>query len=542
MLVLAATSGCGGGGGGGAPPLPLTLSFSPSPLTATYTQHSPPAGIGFGATVTGTVSNTTIYVLVSDSAATFDTNAISVSQVGPQDYSALLRLVSGLPVGIRNGTLDVQLCGTQSCSGSLLGHAGLPYTVTVNPDPPPVLEYVSPVDRTYLAGSSVALIAGMSGYVPDTQTLYARVQDADGIFTAANPLALNRSGSEFTSTFQLSSGAAEGSHRGTLDVTVCGDSGCSSVIGTRHVTYDVYVAKIIAGIAGTAGGADGPGASATFNYPVAVVMDASNNVFVATINNFAVRKVDTAGTVSTVAVIGGYANGIARASDGTLLVSDSFHCVIKRVNVNGTVDTVAGFPDTCYQTNGLNSPAGLALDTDSSGYVVDQHTYVVRHFVAGTQNTTTLAGSYQQMGTADGNGANARFGGPSDVARDSAGNLYVVDDYNHVIRRITPAGDVTTFAGTAGRAGYVDGVVGQALFHNPWGITIDSAGNLYVADSGNQAIRKVTPAGEVITLIYGLTLPNGQLMAPYGIDLSSDGHTLVVSDPFNNVIVRTSLP
>ena len=106
---------------------------------------------------------------------------------------------------------------------------------------------------------------------------------------------------------------------------------------------------------------------------------------------------------------------------------------------------------------------------------------------------TTSAGGVQ--GSADGTGADARFSYPEGVAVDGDGNLYVTDTSNHTIRKITPAGVVTTLAGTATEKGFVDGIGRAAVFNSPEGVAVDGDGNLYVTDTSNRAIRKVTPAG-----------------------------------------------
>src|SRR6476659_9804563 len=112
---------------------------------------------------------------------------------------------------------------------------------------------------------------------------------------------------------------------------------------------------------------------------------------------------------------------------------------------------------------------------------------------------STFAGTAGIAGSTDGTGAAARFTSPSEVAFDSANNLYVADTGNHTIRKITPAGVVSTFAGLAGVPGSADRTGSAARFNSPIGVGLDGAGNLYVGDADNDTIRKITPAGVVTT-------------------------------------------
>jgi sugar lactone lactonase YvrE len=118
----------------------------------------------------------------------------------------------------------------------------------------------------------------------------------------------------------------------------------------------------------------------------------------------------------------------------------------------------------------------------------------------GQSTITTLAGLAGSSGSADGGGTAARFSSPTGVAIDGAGNVYVAESVNNTLRKITALGDVTTLAGTAGAAGSTDGVGSAARFRTPSAVAVDTAGNLYVADYGNHTIRKIAADGTVTTL------------------------------------------
>ena len=174
---------------------------------------------------------------------------------------------------------------------------------------------------------------------------------------------------------------------------------------------------------------------------------------------------------------------------------------------------------------GSATPPALAVDGVGNVYVADGNT--IRKVTADGV-VTTLAGSAGQRGNTDGTGSSARFDYPFAVAVDGAGNVYVADIGNSTVRKITPAGEVTTAAGRAGHAGSADGIGSAARFDEPSGVAVDSAGNLYVADSRNNRITKGTPVFRFQTSGGSLTLSNGSL-------------TMALSGPFgSNAIVESS--
>ena len=162
----------------------------------------------------------------------------------------------------------------------------------------------------------------------------------------------------------------------------------------------------------------------------------------------------------------------------------------REITPSGVVTTLAG---------SFDDPRGVAVDSAGNVYVADAGNDEIRK-ITPSGVVTTLAGSAGQTGSSDGTGSAARFNGPNGVAVDSAGNVYVADTGNDEIRKITPSGVVTTLAGSAGQAGSSDGTGSAARFGSPGGVAVDSAGNVYVADENNDEIRKITPSGVVTTL------------------------------------------
>jgi sugar lactone lactonase YvrE len=233
--------------------------------------------------------------------------------------------------------------------------------------------------------------------------------------------------------------------------------------------YEPYDVATIAGLAGVVGYANGVGSTARFNYPIGVAVDTAGNCYVADRDNNAIRKITPNGAVTTLAGSGSYY--IRGSSDGT--------------------GSSALF----------SQPYGVAVDTAGYVYVADFNNNLIRKISPSGAVTTLagLAGPYG-YGSSDGIGDAARFRGPWGIAVDSAGNVYVGDYGNATVRKITPAGVVSTLAGSAGSFGYGDGIGRAALFHEPAGVAVDANGNVYVADVFNFAIRKISSTGVVTTL------------------------------------------
>lgn len=216
--------------------------------------------------------------------------------------------------------------------------------------------------------------------------------------------------------------------------------------------------------------------------------------------------------------------GIAVAEDGSVYVSDAGESDrIRKISPEGTVTTLAGeregFADGAGSQSSFNTPSALAVDADGNLYVADTGNNRIRK-ITPEGMVTTVAGD-GTAGYADGPAAQARFNGPIGVAVDTNGNLYVADTYNDRIRKISVDGQVTTVAG-AGQPGYTDGPAASALFDTPCGVVVANDGSLIVADTGNRQLRKVTIDGNVSTV-----QTNTELSRPIGLAATHDGFLYV---------------
>lgn len=281
----------------------------------------------------------------------------------------------------------------------------------------------------------------------------------------------------------------------------------------RKITTPGAVVTTFAGN-GSSGWADGTGTSASFNRPGGVTCDALGNVYVGDQDNNLIRKITPGGVVTTYAGNGsiGSANGPSSSASfsspagvvldkaGDLFVADRNNNVIRKITPAGMVSTFAG-SGIIGAINGtgtaarFSNPTGLAIDAADNIYVADQNNNLIRKITPAGE-VTTYAGTGVQ-GTNDGPANAATFTRPFSLCVDISGDLYVGDEFDHLVRRITSAGLVSTLAGT-GVAGGTDGVGKNASFNYPAGVIPDGLGNLYVTETIGQRIRKIIVTGYVI--------------------------------------------
>lgn len=340
------------------------------------------------------------------------------------------------------------------------------------------------------------------------------------------------------------------------------------------------VLTLIAGHSQQAGFNDGPGTSARFRSLLGIQVDEARNLYVCDNTNHNIRKITPEGVVTTFAgeasnddfselvapttliagsklhildnihlrtfengqlnsillLGGGTKHCMAQDSRGNFYIADTIKHTILKVS-NDQVSIYAGANQAGSNNGSLldarfNQPWGLAVDSQDNLYVSDFGNHTIRR-ISTTGIVTTFAGTPQFAGYIDAQGGAARFWSPLNLTMDRNDNLYVSDSWAHSIRKITPAGQVTTLAGDHTLdPGNTDGT--SARFAFPQGLTVDALGNVYVADTGNNLIRKITPSGTVSTMAGNRTeavaevgaLP-GSLVMPQDLTFTSQGDLLV---------------
>jgi len=297
----------------------------------------------------------------------------------------------------------------------------------------------------------------------------------------------------------------------------CG-GGSSTPAAPTQVVPALTKVTTLSGLNGVSAAVDGPLGTASFQAPSGVVQDSQGNLFVADESGHAIRKItpegvvstfaglsDTSGTIDGTGTGARFYNPCGLAIDGSdnLYVAEYMNHAIRKITPHGVVSTLAGLAGTSGTVDGQGStarfsnPIGLAMDKSGNLFVADSSNYKIRK-IAPAGIVTTIAGS-GTYGSTDGAAATATFQKPFGIAVDDSGTLFVTDFSAQTIRKISN-GIVSTLAGTAGSKDVVDGLGAAASFSGPSLPALDEAGNLYVADYSGSTIRKITPAGQVTTV------------------------------------------
>lgn len=450
------------------------------------------------------------------------------------------------------------------------------------------------VRKIVLATAAVSTIAGTAGMTGSTDGTGSAVR-----FSGPEGLSLDGTGNLYVSeTFNSTirkvvlvtgvvstvagtagmPGGADGTGSGArfnqpsgmaLDATgnvLVADSGNSTI---RKLVPATGAVTTIAGAASTGGSVDGPGATARFGGVYGLAVDGAGNIYVAEGGYSTIRKVtQTTSVVSTIAGTAGMfgsADGVGGAAQfkvpqsvacdtsGNVYVADTLNNTVRKVVLaTGAVSTIAGTAGMTGSNDGIgtaarfSNPLGLALDNQGNLFVADAGNATIRKIVLGTSVVSTIGGTAGMSGSADGVGTAARFGSIYGMAADSMGYLYVADTTNHTIRKVALATNVvSTIAGMAGLPGSTDGTGPTARFKSPYSVSPDSAGNLYVADSGNGTIRKIVLATGNVTTVIGSagqagvklgSLP-GRLNYPLSVAVSSAGAVFIGETGENSILV-----
>jgi gliding motility-associated-like protein len=271
------------------------------------------------------------------------------------------------------------------------------------------------------------------------------------------------------------------------------------------VPPNVYHQVTVFSGSGVQGSTNGTPGTARFNAPTQLSFDAAGNLYVADNGNKTIRKITSAGDVTTLA-------GVAGAPAG---------------NLDGPIATAT-----------FANPTGVVVDSHGNVFVADNTNHNIRKIDQSTGIVSTFAGGIAVSGTGDGNGTAARFNKPYGLAIDAADNIYVADQGNNTIRKITPAGDVTTLAGIAGSFGSASGPAATATFKGPSYVAVSLTGNVYVGDTGNNLLRLISPAGDV-SVVAGVSMSGSG--AANGIKVDAAGNIYFASNTKNQIYELTNL-
>ena len=510
-------------------------SATSNPATLTVTKGTATVTLGnLSQAYTDSVVGATATTSPDGLAVTFTYNGSATAPTNLGSYSVVATVNDANYQGTASGTFTVSLINTQPLSQTVTTGQGTVFTAGLVGSPP-------------LACQWQRLPAGANVWID--------LADGGNYSGSATP----------TLTITGATNAMSGDQFRCVATGSAGSSTSNPAILTVNLVLSITT---LAGSPGVSGSTDGTGSAARFSTPAGVAVDGAGNVYVADSSNHTIRKITAAGVVTTLAGspgASGSADGTGSAARfygprsvavdgaGNVYVADFYNYTIRKITPSGVVTTLAGSArvggsaDRTGSAARFYSPIGVAVDGAGNVYVADFYNDTIRKITPGGV-VTTLAGSAGVAGSADGTGSAARFYYPYGVAVDGAGNIYVADSGNDTIRKITPSGVVTTLAGSAGAAGSTDGTGSAARFYNLTGVAVDGVGNVYVADDSNHTIRKITAGGVVSTMagsagVFGSSDGIGgaaRFYYPYGVAVDGSGN-VYVADTSNQTIRMGSL-
>ncbi len=489
------------------PNLPTGLNFNTStgiidgkPTTVTaQTSYTVTANNNFGTSSTVVVIEVGLKPAISYNTPQIYTLGIAITAIQPTNTGGVVMsysISSNLPAGLNFDTLTGIISGiptaiTQtSCTVTASNNFGADSTyiyIAVNP-PGPSISYTTP--QNYSVGTAISPLIPTNTGGPITYGLVSTFAGSGGQGSA--------DGTGSSASFYYPE-----------DVAVDASGNIYVADRENNEIRKISPTGMVSTFAGskTSGSVDGSGTSASFSHPSGVTIDASSNVYVADVYNHKIRKITPTGMVSTLAGSGEqgsddgsgssarfyYPTGVAVDASGNVYVADSYNRKIRKITPMGTVSTLAGSgisgsADGSGGSASFWTPNGVAVDDSGNVYVADTNNNKIRK-ISPAGMVSTLAGS-GTLGSDDGIGSSASFNKPNGVAVDTSGNVYVADTENKKIRKISPTGVVSTLAGT-GKTGSVNGSGSSASFSYPSGVTVDVLGNVYVTETYSNKIRKI---------------------------------------------------
>jgi uncharacterized protein (TIGR03437 family) len=516
LTVVAGNSRAGFSGDGG-PAVNAQLNF--------------PQGLAFdpaGSLYIADTKNNRVRIVTKDGLInTFAGNGQISTGGGPSNYndngpatSGLLHLPSGV-ASDKNG--NIYIADTADNTIRQVTTDGIIHTYAGDSYPGFFGDSGNPINAEFYGPQDVAFDSSGNLYVADTQNSRIRqISPSSGLITT------------------YAGGGTTGSVGAQKGVAANGDKGLATsaiiqvpyalAIDSSGVLYfaqngDSTIRKvdtkgIINTIAGTGtAGFGGDGSSATgalLNFPTGIALDSSGNLYVADSVNLRVRKV-AGGTMTTVAGNGvlnyGGDNGSATKAQlngplgtavdgaGNLYVADAGNHEVRKIDTKGNITAVLGNGTAGAGSNQASGPQGVTVDGSGNVYIADTQNARIVKVTPGGSASTVAGNGTPGYGGDNGAATSAQIYTPTGVAVDAKGTLYIADYQNHRVRKVTADGTITTVAGT-GNQGYAGdgGPASSALLNYPAGVTVDSGGNLYIADWGNYVIRKVLANGTIVTI------------------------------------------